>query len=111
MTRPLLAIFAIMILAMPALAAAPVMGNPEIGQQAPSFTLNDPDGNTHSLSDYLGKIIVLEWTNHGCPYVRKHYDSGNMQKLQEQATINDNVIWFSIVSSTPDTQGYIAKII
>ncbi|MCB9990382.1 MAG: thioredoxin family protein [Rhodospirillales bacterium] len=84
----------------PALASDAV-----IGQPAPAFTLTDTEGVSHNLSDFAGKIVVLEWTNHECPYVMKHYDTGNMQKLQEQATA-DGVIWLSIVSSAPGKQGY-----
>ena len=78
----------------------------EIGKPAPDFTLNDTQGSARHLSDYRGKIIVLEWTNHLCPYVKKHYDSGNMQTLQKEATAQD-VLWFSIVSSAPGMQGYL----
>jgi peroxiredoxin len=77
----------------------------EIGKSAPDFTLPDSQGKSHSLSDYEGKIVVLEWLNHGCPFVQKHYDSGNMQKLQKTYTEKD-VVWFSIISSAPGKQGY-----
>lgn len=77
----------------------------EIGKPAPNFTLPDSNGVSHSLSDYEGKIVVLEWLNHGCPFVRKHYNSGNMQKLQKAYT-DKGVIWFSIISSAPGKQGY-----
>jgi peroxiredoxin len=77
----------------------------EIGKAAPDFTLPDSLGKNHTLSDYAGKIVVLEWLNHGCPFVVKHYDSGNMQKLQKMAKEKD-VVWFSIISSAPGKQGY-----
>lgn len=77
----------------------------EIGKSAPNFTLPDSNGISHSLSDYEGKIVVLEWLNHGCPFVGKHYNSGNMQKLQKTYT-DKGVIWFSIISSAPGKQGY-----
>jgi peroxiredoxin len=77
----------------------------EIGKAAPGFTLPDSFGKNHSLSDYTGKVVVLEWLNHGCPFVKKHYDSGNMQKLQKMAK-EKGVVWFSIISSAPDKQGY-----
>jgi peroxiredoxin len=77
----------------------------EIGKSAPNFTLPDSNGISHSLSDYEGKIVVLEWLNHGCPFVGKHYNSGNMQKLQKAYT-DKGVIWFSIISSAPGKQGY-----
>ena len=87
----------------PGLAAQ--MQDPEIGAAAPAFTLPDTYGDDHSLSDYAGKWVVLEWLNYGCPFVQKHYGSGNMQKLQTQYREKD-VVWFSIVSSAPGQQGY-----
>jgi peroxiredoxin len=80
----------------------------ETGNQAPDFTLNSAgtkDGIV-KLSSYKGKVVVLEWLNHGCPFVRKHYESGNMQKLQAKYTAK-NVIWFSVVSSAPGKQGHV----
>ncbi len=76
-----------------------------VGNAAPGFSLPDSKGKTHSLSDYKGKIIVLEWLNHGCPFVKKHYNSGNMQKLQKTYGAK-GIIWFSIISSAPGKQGY-----
>lgn len=78
---------------------------PQIGQAAPEFTLPDNLGSTHSLSDYKGHYVVLEWMNYGCPFVRKHYDAGNMQALQERYTAQ-GVVWFSVVSSAPGNQGH-----
>lgn len=75
------------------------------GQPAPNFTLTDTRGQTHSLSGYLGKTVVLEWTNHECPYVRKHYDGGNMQAQQKEETAN-GIVWLTIVSSAPGEQGH-----
>jgi peroxiredoxin len=72
---------------------------------APAFTLPDFDGKKHSLKDYTGKLVVLEWTNHGCPFVKKHYDSGNMQKLQTEYRKKD-VIWLTICSSAKGKQGF-----
>ena len=71
-----------------------------VGKTAEDFTLPDSTGKTHSLSDYKGKIVVLEWLNHGCPFVKKHYKSGNMQELQKMYA-EKGVVWFSIVSSAP----------
>ena len=73
---------------------------------APKFTLVDQNGVSHSLSDFKGKIVVLEWVNFGCPFVRKHYDSGNMQKLQKDYTAR-GVVWLSVCSSGPGKQGYL----
>jgi hypothetical protein len=78
-----------------------------VGQPSPAFTLTDTNGKTHSLADYRGRYVVLEWLNFDCPFVRKHYRSGNMARLQEQAT-RDGVIWLSIVSSAEGAQGYFA---
>ena len=86
-------------------AAAAQGAGPVIGQPAPNFSAPDADGKTRSLSQYRGKTVVLEWTNHECPYVKKHY-SGNMQALQRDAT-RDGVVWLSIVSSAPGQQGYV----
>jgi len=76
-----------------------------VGKSAPEFTLVDAVGKKHSLSDYKGKYVVLEWINFGCPFVRKHYGSGNMQKLQAKYTKKD-VVWLSICSSAPGKEGY-----
>jgi hypothetical protein len=78
-----------------------------LGQAAPDFTGIDSNGNQHTLSQYKGKTVVLEWTNHDCPYVIKHYNSGNMQKLQKYATAND-IVWLSIISSRPGKQGHVS---
>ena len=76
------------------------------GQAAPDFTLTDSNGKTVSLSDFAGKKVVLEWTNHDCPFVRKHYNSGNMQATQKAVTAK-GVVWLSIISSAPGKQGYV----
>jgi len=76
-----------------------------IGQEAPDFTLTDLDGNEHSLSNYKGKYVVLEWLNFQCPYVDQHYGSGHMQELQSTYT-DKEVVWLSIVSSAEGKQGY-----
>ena len=60
----------------------PVLESPPINQPAPAFTVSDTKGTTHSLADYRGKWVVLEWFNHGCPYTKKHYKTDNMQALQ-----------------------------
>jgi len=79
----------------------------EVGKASPDFIGVDSNGVKHSLSQYKGKTVVLEWTNHDCPYVRKHYHSGNMQKLQKHATAN-GVVWLSIISSKPGKQGHVS---
>jgi peroxiredoxin len=76
------------------------------GAQAPNFSVQDANGATRTLTEFRGRTVVLEWTNNGCPYVRKHYDSRNMQTLQQEATA-DGVVWLQIISSAPGEQGYL----
>jgi peroxiredoxin len=76
----------------------------EVLDQAPAFSLKGQDGKTYSSKDYKGKIVVMEWFNDSCPFVEKHYGTGNMQNLQATYTASDKgVVWFS-VSSTKPTQ-------
>src|SRR5436305_2359260 len=79
---------------------------PPVGSAAPDFSLTDAKGKTHSLSQYKGKFVVLEWFNPQCPFVKKHYGSGNMQKLQNEYT-SKGVVWLTIDSSAPGTEGNI----
>ena len=79
----------------------------EIGKKAPNFSLVDIDGQEVQLSDYAGKIVVLEWTNYGCPYVKAHYDDGHMQGLQKSMTEN-GVVWLSVCSSADGKQGHMS---
>lgn len=81
------------------------LANAKIGQPAPAFTAVDSAGKTVKLSDYEGKIVVLEWTNDGCPFVKKHYQ-GNMQSLQRDSTAK-GVVWLSVISSAPGKQGHV----
>jgi peroxiredoxin len=78
--------------------------SPPVGSAAPDFSLTDAKGKTQTLSQYKGKYVVLEWFNPECPFVKKHYGSGNMQKLQEEFT-GKGVVWLSIDSSAPGTEG------
>jgi hypothetical protein len=78
----------------------------KVGEAAPDFTATASNGKTFHLADYRGKYVVLEWHNNGCPYVGKHYNSGNMQRLQKQWT-SQGVAWFTILSSAPGKQGYV----
>jgi peroxiredoxin len=98
---PYLAAFALL-----ALAILPAQAAVEIGKPAPAIEATDINGQPFKLSDHKGKIVVLEWTNHECPYVVKHYGSGNMQKLQKEAR-EKGVEWISIVSSAEGNQGYV----
>lgn len=89
-----------------ALAAAPGTARaPVNGQPAGNFALTDMTGKTVKLSDYRGKTVVLEWNNPGCPFVQKHYNSGNMQKTQGAARA-DGVVWLTINSGAPGKQGH-----
>ena len=79
---------------------------PPVGTAAPEFSLPDANGKTHSLSQYKSKYVVLEWFNPECPFVKKHYGSGNMQKLQAEY-IGKGIIWLTIDSNAPGTEGNI----
>ena len=79
---------------------------PKVGTPAPAFSLSDSSGKKHSLGDFKGKYVVLEWFNPGCPFVQKHYKSDNMQGLQKQFT-GKNVVWLTIDSSAPGKEGYL----
>lgn len=78
-----------------------------VGEPAPDFSLTDTTGRTRALKDAKGKWVVLEWHNHLCPFVEKHYKSGNMQGLQKRYTAK-GVVWYSIISSAPGKQGHVA---
>lgn len=85
-------------------AMQPAVAGPTLGEPAPDFVLTDIDGQKIALSSFKGKYVVLEWTNYECPFVKKHYNSGNMQSLQAKFT-GEDVIWLSINSSAPGKQG------
>jgi peroxiredoxin len=80
---------------------------PTIGQPAPALSVRDTEGRVRSLNEFRGKTVVLEWTNHDCPYVKKHYGSGTMQQLQRDAR-RDGAVWLSVISSAPGKQGHVA---
>lgn len=88
-------------------AAFATQAAPNVGQSAPDFSLIATDGSKVNLSDYRGQYVILEWTNHDCPFVRKHYDSGNMQALQKQET-GQGAVWLTIISSAKGKQGYVS---
>lgn len=92
-------------LAAAAVLAAPAIAAVQVGKPAPNFRVNDASGKVVQLSDYRGKTVVLEWNNPGCPFVKKHYDSGNMQKAQAAAA-RDGVVWLTINSGAPGKQGH-----
>jgi peroxiredoxin len=79
---------------------------PRIGAPAPAFSLTDSSGKAVSLAEHKGKTVVLEWTNHECPYVRKHYGGNNVQALQKKWT-GQGVVWLTVISSMPNSQGYV----
>jgi len=79
-------------------------GAAEVGKEAPAFSLKNTKGAEVSLADYKGKIVVLEWINYECPFVKKHYASGNMGKLQEKYAAQ-GVVWLAISSAAPGKQG------
>lgn len=79
----------------------------EIGKPAPAFSEKDASGKSHTLEAYKGQWVVLEWYNKDCPYVKKHYGSGNMQNLQKAYT-GQKVAWLSVISSAEGKQGYLA---
>ena len=89
-----------------AYVAASATAAPIIGQPAPDFDGTTTGDENVSLSDFAGQNVILEWTNDGCPYVQKHYGSGNMQSLQKRTTAQD-VVWLTIISSAPGQQGYV----
>jgi peroxiredoxin len=78
----------------------------KVGDAAPAFAIDATTGKSVSLADQRGKLIVLEWTNHDCPYVRKHYETGNMQSLQKETTAQ-GAVWLTVISSSPGAQGYV----
>lgn len=88
-----------------ALFSASIMAA-NVNETAPGFSLLNSQGEQVSLADFAGKKVILEWTNHDCPYVKKHYGADNMQALQRQYT-EDDVVWLSIISSAPGKQGYV----
>jgi peroxiredoxin len=88
-------------------AVAPALAAPQIGKPAPNFRLKDANGGVVTLSSFKGKTVVLEWNNPECPFVRKHYDSGNMQKTQA-AALAGGAVWLSINSSAPGNQGHMS---
>jgi peroxiredoxin len=98
--------FAAVICAAALMAAAPAYASVQLGAAAPAFTAVDSNGKSHALKDFAGKTVVLEWTNHQCPFVVKHYGSGNMQNTQKAATAQ-GVVWLSVISSAPGNEGYV----
>jgi hypothetical protein len=88
------------------LAASSARAEPVVGQPAPTFSGAAAEGGTLNLADLRGKTVILEWTNHECPFVRKHYESGNIPKVQKQAA-SQGVVWLQVISSGPGKEGYV----
>lgn len=89
-----------------ALLGQPAAASVATGAPAPAFSVPDANGAARTLAEFAGRTVVLEWTNYGCPYVRKHYDSRNMQTLQQEASAS-GVVWLQVISSAPGKQGHL----
>lgn len=100
--KPMLAAFTAL-----AIVAAPASAAPVVGRPAPNFKLADANGKVVTLSDFRGRTVVLEWNNPGCPFVKKHYGSGNMQRTQAAAA-KAGVVWLTINSGAPGKQGHMS---
>jgi peroxiredoxin len=98
--------YSVAILALILVGAVAQVWAASVGQSAPAFTATDTNNTVHKLSDYKGKFVVLEWTNRDCPFTQKHYQSGNMERLQHEWT-KRGVVWLTVVSSAPGEQGYV----
>lgn len=90
-----------------ALGTSAAMAAVSPGDAAPELSFTDSTGKSHSFADFKGKKVVLEWTNRECPYVEKHYETGNMQALQKEATGAGDVVWLTVLSSAPGKQGHL----
>ncbi|MGZ9130484.1 MAG: redoxin domain-containing protein, partial [Candidatus Binatia bacterium] len=84
----------------------PAFARANLGSAAPAFALTDSNGRARTLNEFKGKTVVLEWTNHQCPYVGKHYRGNNMQALQKKWT-GQGVVWLSVISSAPGEDGHV----
>jgi alkyl hydroperoxide reductase subunit AhpC len=104
--RTLLGTVAALSVSLPLAATAFAAGDATVGEPAPAFEGTTATGKTLSLADYRGKTVVLEWTNHECPYVRKHYGAENMQRTQKSA-VDQGAIWLSVISSAPGEEGHV----
>ncbi|WP_445369395.1 redoxin domain-containing protein [Methylomonas sp. BW4-1] len=99
-------LFGLMTVSLMLLMPAPAKAEPVVGQPAPAFSAAAADGGTLSLAALRGKTVILEWTNADCPFVQKHYQSGNIPNLQKQAQ-SQNIVWLQIISSAPGKQGFV----
>ncbi len=101
-------VMGLVLMTLPLGVAAPALAV-QLDKPAPEFTATDTSGKTVTLSALKGKTVVLEWTNDGCPYVAKHYNSGTMQRLQADAT-GKGVVWLTVISSAPGMQGHVGDL-
>jgi peroxiredoxin len=108
-TLTIAALVAIGAFAVERATAVPPAAPARVGEPAPAFSAPDIAGKIVRLGDYAAKTVVLEWTNDGCPFVGKHYDSGNMQSLQQKYTAA-GVVWLTIASSAPGEEGYVTPV-
>jgi peroxiredoxin len=92
-----------------AFTVAPAMAEVTIGQPAPDHSFKDVNGVEHSIAGFKGKTVVLEWTNPGCPFVKKYYDKGDMQRVQGEAKANPDLVWVAINSSADGKEGSFAS--
>ncbi len=88
--------------------AKAMQSTPTPGNIAPAFSGITSQGETITLDQFANKTVILEWTNHGCPYVKKHYESGNMQATQKLVSQDDDIVWISVISSAPGKQGHVS---
>ena len=107
-TTPSLAAAAVMAMAGTFAMTASAIAAPDVGAPAPEFSAVNTKGETINLKDLRGSTVILEWTNHDCPYVKKHYETSNMQNLQKRAT-DEGVVWLSVISSAKGTQGHVSS--
>ena len=105
--KTFLTLLAALAISSPANAADIKLQNPSINEKAPNFIAVNSYGKTIQLSDLKGSPVILEWTNHECPYVARHYNENNMQSIQKMAS-DAGIIWLSIISSTPGDQGHVS---
>lgn len=88
--------------------ASSLAAAPKIGEPAPDFSVVDTAGEVRTLSEFAGQMVILEWTNHECPFVVKHYQPGNMQMQQRMARDEHDAVWLSVISSRSGAQGHVS---
>ena len=106
--RRVLNLTMLLMMSLSLMSAEIILQNPNVDEQAPSFSGINSYGEQINLSDFIGQPVILEWTNHECPYVAKHYSENNMQDVQKRSQ-DEGFVWLSIISSTPGDQGHVDK--